>query len=332
MKHSIKTGTLSAMALATTATLLVSCGGSDGGGDAGTPAATMTTIDAASVASAVASVSTLIPICDNNLATKSAATPTTTALVMKTAMLRNSQALSARTAAALPSTKPADTLGTCGGRVTYPVYNHLSGVTTATLEFIDYCMSNSATPPVQTKVNGSISFVDTGTPSASGPVRSKIEASSPGGVTIATLDTAGKPVTEVISFSNFLYTVGVPGGIATASSPDQFSLGELKTSNSGTQKTQRATDVKVSMFATASGGKQYTASGRGYRANGEFFDVSTSPPIVLDAAGVPLSGAIAFSGANGSAAIATLVPGRAMEATMTVNGTPLAGMPACKIP
>jgi hypothetical protein len=39
---------------------------------------------------------------------------------------------------------------------------------------------------------------------------------------------------------------------------------------------------------------------------------------------------VTFTGANGSTAVATLLPGDLFQATMTVNGTPLAGMPACR--
>jgi hypothetical protein len=220
-------------------------------------------------------------------------------------------------------------LGSCGGRITYPAFSHLNGVTTATLLFDKYCTVDSATKAPVT-VNGNIAFVDTGTPGLSGPIRSKIEAGSPDGISIDTQDAAGQPVKEVITFSNFVYTVGVPGGKPTASNPDQLSLGELKATNSSTQKTYRETDFKVSMFTPATGGQQFTVSGRGYRSGGEYFDVATSVPFVTDATGAPLGGAMTFTGAAGSTAVATVKPGSVMQATMTVNGTPLAGMPACK--
>lgn len=71
-------------------------------------------------------------------------------------------------------------------------------------------------------------------------------------------------------------------------------------------------------------------SGRGYRSNGDYFDVSTTTPMVSDSHGNTVSGAFAFTGANGSTAVATFVPGKVSQATMTVNGTSVTGLPACK--
>jgi len=313
------------------ATLVVSCGG--GGGDA--PAATATTIDTASVTKGIAAVSALIPICSSPSAARptpiqsNQATNKTMWLAQKFALSQSPQ----RRILALSSTKPADTLGSCGGRMTYPDYSHASGVTTATLAFDNYCTVNINTSE-RLVLNGSIALVDTGTPSASGPIRSKIEASSPAGVTIASQDATGQPLdSALISFSSFLYTVGVPGGVPTSTSPDRFTLGELKATTQATAqspgKTYRATGFSAETFTTASGGQQFSASGRGYRSNGEYYDVATSVPLVLDATGTPTAGAVTFTGGNGSTAIATLMPGSVLQATMTVNGTPLAGMPAC---
>jgi len=329
MKHSMKIGALGAIAVAAT-TLVASCGSSD---DA--PAATPTTIDAASVTKGIAAVSALIPICSSPGVAQLAPTQSNQAS-SKTVWLAKKFALSQspqRRILALSSTKPADTLGSCGGRMTYPDYSHASGVTTATLAFDNYCTVNINTSK-RLVLNGSIALVDTGTPSASGPIRSKIEASSPAGVTIASQDATGQPLDSVlISFSNFLYTVGVPGGVPTSTSPDRFTLGELKATTHATaqtpSKTYRATGFSAETFTTASGGQQFSASGQGYRSNGEYYDVATSVPLVLDATGTPTAGAVTFTGGNGSTAIATLMPGSVLQATMTVNGTPLAGMPAC---
>ena len=57
-------------------------------------------------------------------------------------------------------------------------------------------------------------------------------------------------------------------------------------------------------------------------------------PISLAAVGVipnlhKLSGVITFTGANGTTAVATLVPGPTPQATLTVNGVPVTAVPAC---
>jgi len=333
MKYLTKIGALGALAMAAAA-LVVSCGGGGGGGgDA--PAATATVIDTASVTKGIAAVSALIPICSSPSAAQLApiqsnqASSKTVWLAKKFALSQSPQ----RRILALSSTKPADTLGSCGGRMTYPDYSHANGVTTATFAFDNYCTVDTNTSE-RLVLNGSIALVDTGTPSASGPIRSKLEASSPAGVTLTIQDATGRPLDAVlISFSNFLYTVGVPGGVPTSASPDRVTLGELRATTQATaqtpSKTYRATGFSAETFTTASGGQQLSASARGYRSNGEYYDVATSVPLVLDATGTPTAGAVTFTGANGSTAVATLVPGSVLQATLTVNGTPLAGMPAC---
>lgn len=344
MKKSIKTRTLGIMAVATAAGLVASCGGG-GNGNGDTPAATgaATNIDVPSVTKGINAVSALIPVCSSPAASQKAAVQgiqgiqgiqgeaAPAKILWLTKKLAQSQPPQARILA-LTSIPPADTLGDCGGRMLFPAssYSHASGVTTATLAFENYCTVNTSTGK-RALVNGTINFVDTGTPSPTGPIRSKIEAHSPASLTIITQDATGKQIdSDVITFNTLLYTVGVPGGTPTASNPDQFRLDELKVTNKITGKVYRETDYTMAMFQTASGGLQFTGGGRSYRTGGEYFDVSTNSPIIVDSASKPVSGAVTFTGANGSTAVATLLPGDLFQATMTVNGTPLAGMPACR--
>ncbi len=333
MKKSTKISTLGAIAIAASAGLVVSCGGGGDSNDDG-PLAPAATINAESVAEGIELVSALIPVCSGPGVSQMAAIQGDLApakivwLAKKFAQAQSPQ----RRILALGSVPPADMLGGCGGRLTYPAsaYSHLNGVTTATLAFENYCTVNTDTN-TRLVLSGNLAFVDNGTPSASGPIRNWISADSPAGVTIATQDANGQAIDSmVVSFSNFRYTVGIPGGDPTAASPDRFTLGELATTTQSTGKTYRATGVSAEMFATPSGGEQATISGRAYRSNGEYVDVTTSTPLVLDVNGNPTAGALRFSGANDSFAVATLMPGAVMQATMTVNGTPLAGMPACR--
>lgn len=331
MKKSTKISTLGAIAVAAAASLVVSCGG-DSSDDA--PVGTATTIDAASVTKGINAVSALIPVCSSPGAAKLAAVQVDAApakIVWLARKIAQSQSPQPRILA-LTSVPPADTLGNCGGRMTFPSasYSHANGVTTATLAFDNYCTVNTSTND-RALVNGTINFVDTGTPSANGPIRSKIEAHSPASLTIITQDATGKQIdSDVITFNTLLYTVGVPGGVPTVSNPDRFSLDELKVTNTISGKVYRETGYTMAMFQTASGGLQFTGGGRSYRTGGEYFDVSTTDPIVVDSAAKPVSGAVTFTGANGSTAVATLLPGNLFQATMTVNGAPLADRPACK--
>lgn len=330
MKFSCEVGRLTAILMAAAAGSLISCGG-----DGDILAEKATVIDVDSVSKAIAMVGPLIPICSVNAAApaplQAAAAPNKSVwLVKKLVLDRNGSGdlgLIPRKIVLASATRPIDTLGSCGGRLTYPEYSHNNGVTTGTLSFDNFCTDNPDTGD-RAVLNGNIAFVDTGTPSASGPITSRLEASSTSGITLTVQDSLGQPTdSELVTFSNFLYTVGVPGGVPTPSNPDRFTLGELKVANSVTGKTYRAANFAVGMFATDTGGAQFAVSGRGYRSNGEYFDVSTSMPVVIDALGDPTAGEITFSGASGSTAVATLVPGTVMQARMTVNGVPLAAAP-----
>jgi hypothetical protein len=329
--------------------LVISCGGG-GGGDSssGTPTPTpvtkAATLDAASVATGIKEFAAFIPVCSRT-AKSSTTVSIAPALVTRTQMLSSESGAGAAAliqgaiaasqnrmslTAALGSTKPADQLGSCGGRMTYPAYSHLSGTTTATRSYESYCSLDSSTGQ-KSILNGSMSFVDTGTPSANGPITTKMEASSPAGISYVVQDAAGKTVnSQLFAFTNFVSVVGVPGGTPTAARPDTMSIAEVKITNQLTGKTYRETGFNVSSFTTASGGEQVSISGRGYRSNGDYFDVATTVPQTTDADGNTLAGTVSFTGANGSVAVATFVPGATSQATVTVNGTAVTDAPACK--
>lgn len=240
---------------------------------------------------------------------------------------RAASTLVARQAA---STKPADKLGPCGGRITYPDFSHASGTTTATLAFENYC-SNGTTAGVREIVNGRIAYVDIGTPTASGPVRTKLTANSPAGLAVISRDAADKVLnSQLTTFTNFNSVVGVPGGAATQAHPDAVSIDEITIVDKVANKTYRQTGLNMSQFETATGSSQMTLSGRGYRSNGDYFDFSTQVPLVSDSSGNTVSGTLAFTGSGGSVAVATFVPGKVNQATVSVNGVAVTGLPACK--
>lgn len=320
-----------AVALAT-AMLAASCGGGGGGGGGDVKAAA---IDAAAVTTAAADVAAFMPLCNPAAASERVKplaarefNPITKLQQLRLAALTTPYK---QRALALTGTKPADVLGNCGGRYGYGSdYSHTSGVTTGTLIFTDYCTTDTVSGE-RTTVNGRIGFVNTATPTSSGPITTKLEANSADGVTAVVRDATGKVLSsETVSFTGFSMTMGNPGGEPSATSPDRLAASELKITNNTTSKTYRQTNWSASTFTTASGGEQTTLSGRGYRSNGDYYDVATTVPFVFDAAGNTVSGTLSFSGANGNSAVVTLVPGATLQASVTVNGTPLAGLPACK--
>ena len=230
----------------------------------------------------------------------------------------------------LTSQKPADELGDCGGRITYPAYNHSNGTTTGTYAFQSYCSIDSDTGE-RTTLNGEMTFTNAGTPSASGPITTKIEASSPAGITEVTKSASGASVSSrKIAFEDYSYTPGVPGDDPTSSKPDKLQAKSFSVTDQVTGKTYRQTDYLMTYFVTSSGGEQMSVSGRGYRSNGESFEVSTSSPVTSNSNGDFTGGGITFTGGNNTTAVLTVVPGSTLQGTMTVNGQAVTNVPVCK--
>lgn len=317
------------LAVVAAAALVASCGGGGGGG--GDPGV-LATIDNASVTKAATDFAGFMPLCQGTASPSSLRGRTSPAMARALALLAKHQQLRAGAAPtmkalAYTSTVPAPVNGTCGGRMSYPTYSHTNGVTTAVLEFSNFCMGSAGQE--QDIINGNLSFVNTATPTPTGPITSKWEGSTTGLTSVAKNAAGTTLSSQTVSFDKLAYTVGVPGGVPTSAQPDTVSAAELTLKNNLTGKTYRQTNYAMTMFATPTGGEQMSLSGRGYRSDGSYFDISTTTPLVMDANGAYVGGALTFSGAGGNTAVATLVPGNTLQATLTVNGTPLAGLPAC---
>ena len=52
--------------------------------------------------------------------------------------------------------------------------------------------------------------------------------------------------------------------------------------------------------------------------------------LTMSATASATGGELTMSGANGAKAVMTMVPGSTLQATMTVNGTAVTSVPACK--
>lgn len=315
--------------------IVSSCGGGGGGGGDEVAKALPATIDTASVSSAVKDFGGLMAICQDGVGGGlfSARAPSLPATLMRNSTwLHGRHVLSQQGRArilALTSTPPADQLGSCGGRWGYRNYNHVNGVTTATLAFENYCDVDSVTGDKET-VNGGISFVNTATPAPSGPVTTRLEASTSSPLAIVTKNSSGTTLSaQTTSFTNFKMVVGVPGGTPTAAKPNVMSLDELAVKNDTTTKSYRETGVSMTQYENTAGNTEWTITGRGFRSAGTYFDIATTQPVVQSPAGGFLSGKLTFSGANNSTAVATVVPGSKPQMKLTVNGVPLTSVPAC---
>lgn len=296
--------------------------------------ATPVVFEKTTVAAGASEVSTFMKVCDPS-APRSAALRIRPSAVSDLPRPRDVQMAQATArasgAAALSysSSRPADKLGSCGGRMTYTSYSHLSGTTTATREFINYCSTESDTGNKQV-INGSMSFVNRATPTDNGPITTQFTAQSPDGITFDIRKSDGSPVTsQTFRFTNYVLTPGVPGGTATQSSPDVIDIEEFISTNNLTGKAYRQTGYNVTYFETADGGEQASLTGRGYRSNGQYYDLTTTTPIVTNDDGDYVSGVFTFVGAGGSTTVANIVPGGTLQTSLSVGGEPVTGLPAC---
>lgn len=305
-----------------------------GGGTSEVSSGDATTLDLTSVSTGINEVSNVIPICSpsGQAAAEWVGPPLEPQswAARFVALATDKDIWAGLNMGRLTSTKPQDQFGDCGGRVTYPTYNHSNGVTTGSYKFENYCTTNSDTGDRTTR-NGTITFTDTGTPTSSGPVTTKVEASSPAGVSLVTRKTNGTiSDSREVAFTDMVYTAGVPGGSATSGSPDRITVAELKSVNGVNGKTYKQTNLVSSSYNTSSGGQQATVSGRGYRSNGEYYDISTTTPLTMTSSGSYSGGALTFTGADNTKAVLIVVPGPTLQGTMTVNGTPVTNVPACR--
>ena len=310
--------------------LVASCGGgSDGDGSGGTPTgATAAQIDAASVQKMLPDISRVVPICTASAVTAKGLAKSLPASGWMAKLLAVRAGAMGPTAKALTGTPPADLFGSCGGKVTYLNYSHLTGVTRGTLAFQEYCTKDAT--GATTVVNGAIPFVNTATPTDAGPIFQKLEASSQGDLTTVQKDANGAALsTEKARFNNLVYTAGVPGGVPTAATPDTLTLGSVVLTNKD-GKTYQQANYAVTQFVTATGGEQMSVTGTGYRSDGSSYTITSTEPLTLDSSGNWLAGKLTFTGANGANAVAVVVPGAELQATMTVNGEAVTSGVACK--
>lgn len=330
MKAPLKFVALAAGAAVATA-LFATCGG--GGTDTSGEEAT---IDVASVETAIDELATFIPVCNPGSSLRAPTppkpAPEVTAVIIR--LLKLGQAAGLRVGgnpgSFLDPDEPADELGDCGGRITFPAYSHSSGTTTATLEFDNFCTLNEDTGE-RNITDGTVSLVDHGTPGTFGPVTTSLEADSPSGLAIDARTTGNVLLSsQKVSFTDFLLDVGVPGGLASAANPDVITFDELTLTNLLTGKSYLQTDWNMSQHYTGTGNQVTSLTGRGHRSNGDFYEIRTVTPQTTTPSGDVLGGQFTFTGAAGSQAIMTLVPGPTLQATMTVNGTPITNVPACQ--
>lgn len=322
MRKGIRSLTFAASACATVA-IFAACGGGGGGGDNGggggvTPTNPIATTPAAVTVSGVqktlVDANKFVPSCTATGVAKMLPGNAEFAAVMKAIKLTKA-ALDkpksvGKTVALISSTAPQQMTGDCGGTVTFPTWSHASGTTSIAVNFANYCTRDSITGETTT-INGSLSAVDNGTPTNSGPVTSSITANIPA-LTVVEKNSAGTIIAQdSISLTGFKYVPATGASASLSDLPGTFTLTSVAVNDDKNKKSIKMDNVSVT--TTVSGANtQVAMTGRFYSGKSGYTDVATSN-LVFDANQVATSGNVTFTGAGGS------------KATLTVNPSPGTG-------
>lgn len=228
------------------------------------------------------------------------------------------------------ATQPPAIPGTCGGTLAFPGYSNDSGTISTTLSFDEYC---TAVPyfGFSLYMHGDIQMGKR-TASLSGTLfEQTMNSLEP--ISYETRDATGKVMTsQRYEFTNAVYTPGIPGGRPTAARPNVVHVDTVRITEKASGASSVLSDLTLTTVDTAAGLTENTFSARWSVPSGGVVEVLTGQPVTTNGQGQIVAGSLVLLGNNGSRAVATLVPGTtplAMQASLTVNGQPVAGLPAC---
>jgi hypothetical protein len=171
----------------------------------------------------------------------------------------------------------------------------------------------------QSSINGSLSFVEDGTPTAAGPSISRYTAS------VNNLAVNADGVETRLNVGNLVYNLGAPGvdpGTPTAASPDRLTIDSFQiTYVSQGNKTHRLNNLSASTWESGDNNMVSIASGVYVTSTHGSMNISTSAPLTTNADGELVSGQLDLTGANGGTV--SLTP----SATSGVFGVSVDGQP-----
>lgn len=343
MKTELKQVVL-ASSVCTVAALFAACSGDGGSSDGGlgvyTGKTTPAAISESSVKEDLNNIKDFFPSCTATFAPETPAKVAEMIVgdqlksvlpvvkIAQSMVLKASAKTTVKSVSLLPTIQPKNQIGDCGGSMSYPTYSHLSGTTTVTVKYDNYCTVDSITGNKKT-MNGTINAVDAGTPGTSGPVTNKVTANTPS-ITVEEKTSAGALVSSTtIAMSGFEY-IPKPGTSANISDPlgtTKVTALEVKTID-GTKKETQLKLVGLNAITDKSGTDSTLAiSGTACRGTSGCSDFTTATtPFVLGSGKNLKSGQITFTGANKSTNTLTAVPGSiGQKFSVSVNGKTLDG-------
>ncbi len=228
------------------------------------------------------------------------------------------------------TTQPPTIPGSCGGTLAFPGYANDSGTISTTLSFDEYC---TVVPyfGFSLYMHGDIRMGKRTAPLSGTLFDQTMNSLEPIGY--ETRDSKGKVITsQYYEFTNAVYTSGIPGERPTPAHPNVVHVDSVKITEKATGVSSVLSDLTLTTVDTAAGLTENTFSARWSVPSGGGVEVLTGQPVTTNKQGQIVSGSLVLLGNNGSRAVATLVPGTtplAMQASLTVNGQPVSGLPAC---
>jgi hypothetical protein len=297
------------------------CSGGGGSGGGGTTGAAE--ITSATVEEALTWIEDTVPGCtvvnSQASAAQKAAAQATGALGEVLALIRDARKLPTGRATELAAQTFA---GDCGGTLMVDSV-HLNGVTTYTMNFSNFCSTDtSVTPPQQSMATGTVVAKEIGTPSASGPIISS------GSLETDELTLVTGSETMKLVLNNATVTYGVPGtwspGIPTQQNPNQLTIDQVTVNLQSQDRVHTLTNVSATGYESGANDVVNISGGRYSTTNHGHVNISTSSPLLVNIdTGQIMGGTLTFTGANGGVAEVTAAGDGSATGTITVNGTAL---------
>ena len=217
--------------------------------------------------------------------------------------------------------------GDCGGTLNISDV-HASGITTYTYAFNNFCSKdNSVSPPAESKVHGTLTAREIGTPTANGPFVTRMEA------TTDQLQLTAKGETTVLSMNKATVTYGVPAnwgpGDATASNPDMVEIDQATVRFESQNRTHSITNLNASTYESGDNSVLNISSGTYTTTNHGYLNLATGQPIVVNGNGDWISGSLSLAGADGNTVVVTPSTSANSVVNVALNGTQLGASLDC---
>lgn len=300
--------------------------GGGGGDDAGVVIQGAAQINATAVQDSVTWITTTVPGCKLNTGAASAASVAAVqegvagASVVRQVMSVIAEAKKAG-GGSFASMAVQQFAGDCGGSLNVSDV-HANGITTYTYAFSNFCsLDSTVSPPQQTKVDGTMTAREIGTPSDSGPIVSAMEFNA------NQLAVTAKDGTTTLTVNNARVAYGVPDtwspGAPTASNPDRISIEQATVRFQEQNRIHTVSNFNASTYESGGNSVTNISDGRYATTSHGYLNLATGQSIVMNVDGRWISGSLSLTGSDGIAVLVT--PSSTKDGVMNIalNGQPI---------